>query len=103
MIASLLFGLDSGLRGFKDQILASETLPSAANAYSRLLRSSLGQNLLLWSQVVEVVVILGVVSVATVEVVVSVVVLVVVVVLVDVVTGSVTIVVVHLILNLTVG
>ena len=51
-------------------------------------------SLLLWSQVVEVVVILGVVSV---------VVLVVVVVLVDMVTGNVIIVVVHLILNLTVG
>jgi hypothetical protein len=44
MIASLFSGLDSDLRGFKDQILASETLPTAANAYSRLLRSSLGQN-----------------------------------------------------------
>ena len=44
MIASLLFGLDSDLRGFKDQILASETLPTAANAYSRLLSSLLGQN-----------------------------------------------------------
>ena len=44
MIAFLLSGLDSKLRGFKDQILASETLPTAANAYSRLLCSSLGQN-----------------------------------------------------------
>ena len=44
MIAFLLSGLDSKLRGFKDQILASETLPTAANAYSRLLRSSLEQN-----------------------------------------------------------
>ena len=43
MMASLLSGLDPELRGFKDQILASDTLPSAANAYSRLLRSSLGQ------------------------------------------------------------
>lgn len=43
MIASLLSGLDSDLCGFKDQSLASETLPTAANAYSRLLRSSLGQ------------------------------------------------------------
>lgn len=44
MVASLLFGLDSDLKGFKDQILASETLPTAANAYSRLSRSSLGQS-----------------------------------------------------------
>ncbi|KAG5553195.1 hypothetical protein RHGRI_011155 [Rhododendron griersonianum] len=44
MLASLLFGLDSELRGFKDQILASETLPMAANAYSHLSRSSLGQS-----------------------------------------------------------
>jgi hypothetical protein len=44
MIASLLFGLDSDLRGFKDQILASETLPTTANTYSRLLHSSLGQH-----------------------------------------------------------
>ena len=44
MIAFLLSSLDSKLRGFKDQILASETLPTAANAYSRLLCSSLGQN-----------------------------------------------------------
>ena len=38
MIASLL----SNLHGFKDQIPASETLPTVANAYSQLLRSSLG-------------------------------------------------------------
>jgi len=44
MIASLLFGLDSDLRGFKDQILASETLPTTANTNSRLLHSSLGQH-----------------------------------------------------------
>ncbi|XP_057476386.1 uncharacterized protein LOC130764266 [Actinidia eriantha] len=43
MIASLLYGLDPELHGFKDQILASETLPTAANAYSWLSRSSLGQ------------------------------------------------------------
>ena len=43
MVASLLSGLDSNLSGFKDQILASETLPTIANAYSRLLCSSLGQ------------------------------------------------------------
>ena len=49
MIASLLSGLDSDLRGFKDQILASETLPTAVNAYSRLLHSSLGQNSLVTS------------------------------------------------------
>jgi hypothetical protein len=44
MITSLLSYLDSDLRGFKDQFLASETLPTAANAYSRLLCSSLEQN-----------------------------------------------------------
>ena len=44
MIASLLFGLNTDLRSFKDQILASETLPTATNVYSRLLRSSLGQH-----------------------------------------------------------
>ncbi|KAF7119628.1 hypothetical protein RHSIM_Rhsim13G0000300 [Rhododendron simsii] len=44
MVASLLFGLDTDLSGFKDQILAGETLPTAANAYSRLSRSSLGQS-----------------------------------------------------------
>ncbi|KAL5724121.1 hypothetical protein ACHQM5_007422 [Ranunculus cassubicifolius] len=43
-IATLLCGLNSSLQGFKDQILASETLPSAASAYSRLLRSTLGNN-----------------------------------------------------------
>ncbi|KAF9605352.1 hypothetical protein IFM89_016487 [Coptis chinensis] len=43
-IATLLHGLDQELKGFKDQILASESLPTAANAYSRLLRSSLGQS-----------------------------------------------------------
>ncbi|KAF9603065.1 hypothetical protein IFM89_033790 [Coptis chinensis] len=43
-IATLLRGLDQELKGFKDQILASESLPTAANAYSRLLRSSLGQS-----------------------------------------------------------
>ena len=43
MMAFILMGLDYDLQGFKDQILASETLPSAANAYSRLLRSCLGQ------------------------------------------------------------
>ena len=44
MLASLLLGLDSYLQGSKVQILASETLPTAAKAYSHLLRSSLGQN-----------------------------------------------------------
>ena len=44
MIASLLFGLDSEVCGFKDQNLASETLPTATNVYSRWLRSSFGQN-----------------------------------------------------------
>ena len=34
MIASLLSSLDSNLCGFKDQILVSETLPTAINAYS---------------------------------------------------------------------
>ena len=34
MIASLLSSLDSDLCGFKDQILVSETLPTAINAYS---------------------------------------------------------------------
>ncbi|GFZ15587.1 P-type ATPase of Arabidopsis 2 [Actinidia rufa] len=43
MIASLLYGLHLELHGFKDQILAIETLPTAANAYSWLSRSSLGQ------------------------------------------------------------
>ncbi|GFZ18536.1 hypothetical protein Acr_27g0002750 [Actinidia rufa] len=43
MIASLLSRLDAYLRGFKDKILANEPLPSAANAYSRLLHSSLEQ------------------------------------------------------------
>ena len=42
MIASLLSELDANLHGFKDQIPASETLPTVANAYSQLLRSSLG-------------------------------------------------------------
>jgi len=42
MIASLLSELDANLHGFKDQIPASETLPTVANAYSRLLCSSLG-------------------------------------------------------------
>ncbi|KAF6135998.1 hypothetical protein GIB67_006890 [Kingdonia uniflora] len=44
MVASLLFGLDPSLRGYKDQILASETLPTVVSAYSRLARSSLGQS-----------------------------------------------------------
>ena len=44
MIASLLSGLDTDLQGFKDQILASEILPIAANAYSRLMHSSLAQS-----------------------------------------------------------
>lgn len=43
MIASLLSRLDPELCGFKDQIIASETLPTVANAYSQLSRSSLGQ------------------------------------------------------------
>ena len=42
MITSLLTILDSDLRGFKDQILASETLPTTANAYSQLLHSIIG-------------------------------------------------------------
>lgn len=44
MIVSLLFGLDSDPCGFKDQILASETLPATTNAHSRLFRSSLRQH-----------------------------------------------------------
>ncbi|KAF7136371.1 hypothetical protein RHSIM_Rhsim08G0157900 [Rhododendron simsii] len=44
MLASLLFGVDSDLKRFKDQILASETLPTATNAYSCPSRSSLGQS-----------------------------------------------------------
>ncbi|KAL7000749.1 hypothetical protein U1Q18_052372 [Sarracenia purpurea var. burkii] len=43
LIASLLSGLDYDLHGFKDQILASETLHAASNAYSWLLCSLLGQ------------------------------------------------------------
>ena len=42
MITSLLTILDSDLRGFKDQILASETLTTTANAYSQLLHSIIG-------------------------------------------------------------
>jgi hypothetical protein len=33
MIVSLLSGLDYDLQGFKEQILASETLLTTANAY----------------------------------------------------------------------
>lgn len=47
MLASLLFGLDYDLRGFKDQMLVSETLPTTTNAYSRLLSSMLGQKSIL--------------------------------------------------------
>ena len=43
-VCFLLSGLDFDLRGFKDQILASANLPKAANAYSQLLCSILGQN-----------------------------------------------------------
>lgn len=43
MLASLLFCLDYDLRGFKDLMLVSETLPTTTNAYSRLLSSTLGQ------------------------------------------------------------
>ena len=42
MLAFLLSGLYSYLRGFKYQILASEILLTAANPYSHLLCSSLG-------------------------------------------------------------
>ncbi|KAF9601707.1 hypothetical protein IFM89_022236 [Coptis chinensis] len=34
IIASLMNGLDPSFHGFKDQILANDTLPTAANAYS---------------------------------------------------------------------
>ena len=44
MIVSMLSSLDSDLRGFKDQILASKTIPAVANAYSCLLHSSLDQS-----------------------------------------------------------
>ena len=49
MIASLLSGLDIDLRAFKDQILASETLSTATNAYSQLLHSLLRQNFIVTS------------------------------------------------------
>ncbi|KAF9619266.1 hypothetical protein IFM89_006453 [Coptis chinensis] len=42
IIARLLNGLDPSLHGFKDQILVNDTLRTTANAYSQLLRSSLG-------------------------------------------------------------
>ena len=42
MIASLLSELDANLHGFKDQIPASETLATVANAYSQLLHSIIG-------------------------------------------------------------
>lgn len=44
MIATLLSGLNPSLSGFQDKIIASEKLPTASNAYSRLMRSTLGQS-----------------------------------------------------------
>jgi hypothetical protein len=44
LIAYLVSSLDSDPHGLKDHILANENVPTAANAYSRLLLSSLGQN-----------------------------------------------------------
>ena len=40
----MVSGLDSKRWCFKDHILTSEVLPSAANVYSQLLRSSLSQS-----------------------------------------------------------
>ena len=110
MIAVLLFGLDPNLHDFKGLILASETLPSAANVYSHLLHSSLGQgsidttlesSTLVSSGGVMVVVVVAFMEVM--EAVVPMVVLMVMVVMVDNVTGSIIIVVVPIVLNLIVG
>ncbi|OVA15137.1 hypothetical protein BVC80_7347g4 [Macleaya cordata] len=43
-VALFLSKLNSDYRVFKDQLLAGETLPTAANAFSRLQRASLGTN-----------------------------------------------------------
>lgn len=83
MVASLLSGLGHDLRGFKDQILASETLPTAIIAYSLIhlpanhlacpTLLTLFWSLLLWSLVVVVAVIYMVMATVAAAVVVSVV------------------------------